>query len=126
MERVAALKEEGIEPLPALDQAMSLVISEQNKTVTVPKRFTQVMREIWLLQYRFSKRQGSRSFHLLEHPRFRAAYDFLALRSLVGDAPVALADWWTTFQDVDRTQQEAMISELTKPVPKKKKTTKPT
>lgn len=104
--------EEGMDPLPALEKAMSQVITEQNKIVTVPKRFTQVMREIWLLQYRFSKRIGGRAFNLLQHPRFRAAYDFLAIRALAGDESMELAEWWTTFQEVDEAEQNNMVAAL--------------
>jgi poly(A) polymerase len=122
LDRMAQLKNEGVDPLPALEQAMSLVITEQNKSVTIPKRFTQVMREIWLLQFRFEKRSGHRAFGLLEHPRFRAAYDFMALRALAGDEEMELADWWTTFQEVPLEQQEAMVNALSiKLAPKQKK-----
>ena len=106
------LQENGVEPLPALEQAMSLVIQRQNKIVIVPKRYTQVIREIWLLQYRFVKRTGNRAYQLLQHPRFRAAYDFLALRALVGDAELELAEWWTLFQDVDDMTKKQMIDQL--------------
>lgn len=110
--RTEQLKNEGIEPLPALDKAMSQIITEQNQVVTIPKRFTQVMREIWLMQFRFSKRTGNRAFHLLEHPRFRAAYDFLALRALAGDETLELAEWWTAFQEVDANTQADMVAAL--------------
>lgn len=113
--RTEQLKAEGIDPLPALDQAMSQVISEQNKIVTIPKRFTQVMREIWLLQYRFPKRLGHRAYHLLGHPRFRAAYDFLALRGLAGNESMELVEWWTKFQEVDEKTKESMINQLGSP-----------
>ncbi len=112
MARLTQLKEDGMDPLPALEKAMSQVISEQNKRVTIPKRFTQVMREIWLLQYRFSKRTGHRPYALLEHPRFRAAYDFFALRALAGDESIELAEWWTTFQEVDENARAQMIVAL--------------
>lgn len=124
--RAEKLKEEGLDPLPALDKAMAQIISEQNKVVTIPKRFTQVMREIWLLQYRFSKRTGNRAYHLLEHPRFRAAYDFLALRALAGDETLDLAEWWTTFQDVDADKQANMVAAITQETPKtRRKSRKP-
>ncbi len=126
--RTEQLKNEGIDPLPALDQAMSHVISEQNRVVTIPKRFTQVMREIWLMQFRFSKRTGNRAFHLLEHPRFRAAYDFLALRALAGDESVELAEWWTTFQEAEATIQADMVAAfkpVTPPKSRQKKSSKP-
>ena len=118
--KAEALRNAGIEPLPALDQAMSQIITEQNRVVTIPKRFTQVMREIWLMQHRFAKRTGNRAYHLLEHPRFRAAYDFLALRALAGDESLALAEWWTTFQEVSADQQADMITVITAQTPKPK------
>lgn len=110
--------EEGLPPLPALEKAMSQVISQQNAIIAIPKRLTQVMREIWLLQFRFSKRQGTRAYNLLEHPRFRAAYDFLALRALSGDGSMELADWWTTFQDTTEDEQKIMVASLQKNKPK--------
>lgn len=109
----ATFRQEGMHPLPALEKAMSEIISIQNKTVTIPKRFTQVIREIWLMQYRFDKRSGNRAFHLLQHPRFRAAYDFLALRALAGNESMELADWWTRFQEVDEAGQKQMVDALT-------------
>ena len=109
--RTEHFKKEGMDPLPALEKAMSYVISEQNQTVTIPKRYTQVMREIWLMQYRFPKRASHRPFDLLEHPRFRAAYDVLALRALAGDESMELAQWWTTFQEVDEKTQADMIKQ---------------
>lgn len=121
MNRIAQLKQEGMEPLPALEKAMSLVVSEQNKIISIPKRFTQVMREIWFLQFRFAKRTGQRAQTLLEHPRFRGAYDFLALRALAGDESMALADWWTTYQDADETERASMIAQLKSTTPAKKR-----
>lgn len=120
---------EGMDPLPALEKAMSQVITEQNRLVTIPKRFTQVMREIWIMQFRFPKRTGHRPYPLLEHPRFRAAYDFLALRALAGDESMELAEWWTTFQEVDAAAQAAMINQLEAvaivPKPRKRRKPKP-
>lgn len=118
--RAAFLQEkEGMDPLPALEKAMTQVIIEQNKVITIPKRFSQIMREIWLLQYRFPKRFGGRAFNLLQHPRFRAAYDFMALRALAGDEAIDLAQWWTTFQEATEKEQTEMIAALTPPLPRK-------
>jgi len=75
----------------------------------VPRRFEATIKEIWSLQPRFEQRAGSRPFRLLEHPRFRAAYDFLLLRADAGEAPQALADWWTRFQDAGPDEREAML-----------------
>lgn len=113
------LQSSGLDPLPAIEKAMSLVIAEQNKIISIPKRYTQVVREIWLLQYRFSKRLGGRAYNLLQHPRFRAAFDFMALRALSGDESMELAQWWTTFQEVDETEQANMIALITPAAPAK-------
>lgn len=115
------LQESGLDPLPAVEKAMSQVIAEQNRLVTIPRRYTQVIREIWLLQYRFTKRQGGRAFNLLQHPRFRAAYDFMALRALAGDEILELAQWWTNFQDADEPGRQKMVTELGSATPKRKR-----
>ena len=115
--RSKQLQNSGLDPLPAIEKAMSLVISEQNTIISIPKRYTQVIREIWLLQYRFAKRLGGRSFNLIAHPRFRAAYDFMALRALAGDESMELAQWWTTFQEVDETEQNIMVHLITPTAP---------
>ncbi|WP_241546863.1 polynucleotide adenylyltransferase PcnB [Thiohalobacter thiocyanaticus] len=75
------------------------VVTQQARHVSIPKRFSLPMREIWSLQPRFLRRQGRRALQLLEHPRFRAAYDFLLLRCAAGEVEQELCDWWTEIQD---------------------------
>lgn len=121
-------EEEGLHPLAALEKAMGKIIANQCQIIAVPKRFTQIVREIWLLQYRFQKRVGHKPLQMMEHARFRAAYDFLALRALTGDESVELADWWTRFQDADETTQTEMIKECnatSAPRKKRKRRKKP-
>jgi poly(A) polymerase len=48
----------------------------------------------------------------LLHPKFRAGYDFLALRSESGEPLTELVDWWTEFQQVSATQQQKMVDSL--------------
>lgn len=121
IERSKQLQSSGMDPLPAVEKAMSLVIAEQNKIISIPKRYTQIIREIWLLQYRFVKRTGGRAFNLLQHPRFRAAYDFMGLRALAGDESMELAQWWTSFQEADEELRTKMVSQLTGPASTKGK-----
>ncbi len=112
LEKIDELRKNDVEPLIAIEQAMSLVLSEQNKIILIPKRFTIIMREIWMLQYRLPRRAGKRAQNLLKHPRFRAGYDFLALRALAGNESMEIANWWTVFQDADATQQKQMVQEI--------------
>jgi poly(A) polymerase len=114
--------EQGQEESIAYQNAASTVISKQVKSLTIPKRVTQSMREVWLLQLRFDRRVGVKPFKLLSLPRFRAAYDFLLLRAETGEVDAELAQWWTKFQQVDEVEQKKM----TRPPRKNKKRKKPT
>jgi poly(A) polymerase len=102
------LKEEGEPPLEAMHQAASEILSRQSRHVSIPKRFSLPMREIWSLQYRFTHRNGKRPHRLLTHPRFRAAYDFLLLRAEAGETEPDLGQWWTSFQEVDAEERNQM------------------
>ena len=49
---------------------------------------------------------------MMEHPRFRAAYDFLLLREQAEEIKPGLGDWWTRYQEQDEQGRRQMISEL--------------
>ncbi|MBV6417250.1 MAG: Poly(A) polymerase I [Steroidobacteraceae bacterium] len=66
--------------------------------VALPRRFSLGVREMFALQPRLEQPRGRRALRLLEHPRFRAAYDLLLLRAGLGLAPPDMAAWWTTLQ----------------------------
>ncbi len=83
----------------ALQKSASILISEQVHYVSIPKRFTTVMRDIWGLQSRFSYRTGKRAESLFDHPKFRAGYDFLCLRAKAGEISDKDCHWWTEFQE---------------------------
>ncbi len=100
-------------PLPddpeRLLEACDRVIGRQLRRIAVPKRFSLPMRELIMLQTRFERRSGRRALRLLEHPRFRAAYDFLLLRAEAGEADRELADWWTQLQEAPADERLAMV-----------------
>ena len=102
-------KKAGEKPFPALQKAMDEVGDRQEERLAIPKRFSVPMREIWAMQPRFEQRSGGRPYRLVEHPRFRAAYDFLLLRAESGEIDVELADWWTCFPKADETERAAML-----------------
>jgi poly(A) polymerase len=104
-----AAKARGERPLPALFDAMDKVLNAQAVRIAIPRRFEATIKEIWSLQPRFEQRAGTRPFRLLEHPRFRAAYDFLMLRAESGEAAAELGEWWTRFQDAGPEAREAML-----------------
>lgn len=101
-----------IPAIPALQRAASEVIAEQVQRVAIPKRYTLVTRDIWVLQIRLTQRLGKRAFRSLAHPKFRAGYDFLLLRNESGEALEELSEWWTLFQEQDEAEQQKMINAL--------------
>ena len=76
-------QESGLTYHDAFALAMNDVLDEACRSLAIPKRLTTLTRDIWQLQLRMSRRQGKRAWKLLEHPKFRAAYDLLALRAEV-------------------------------------------
>jgi len=88
---------------------MNDVLAEQEKKLGIPRRYDVTMKEIWAMQPRFLIRTGRRPFHLLEHPRFRAAYDFMLLRCESGEMDKEIGNWWDTFQHAKANERERML-----------------
>ena len=103
---------DNIPVIPALQRAASEIIAEQAARVAMPRRFTLVTRDIWLLQVRMERRFGRRAFRTLTHPKFRAGYDFLLLRYEAGEPFHELVDWWTKFQFASQAEQQDMVKNL--------------
>ncbi len=99
---------DGMPPVPALHKASQKVIDAQVKHTALPKRFSQPMKEIWELQLRLPRRRGKGVQALAEHPRFRAAYDFVLLREASGEDLQGLGKWWTEFQQSDESARQRL------------------
>jgi len=97
-------------PVRAMQTAGDKTIAGQSSLVSIPRRFSQPMREIWEMQNRLPQRD--RAQKLLEHPRFRAAYDFLLVREQSGENLDGLGAWWTKYQDANQQTRDKMVSEL--------------
>jgi poly(A) polymerase len=102
-------QDRGVPPIPAMHEAMDEVLSTQAEKISIPRRFGTDMKEIWLLQWRFTQRSGKRPWRVLESPKFRAAYDFLLLRCESGELEAEVGDWWTRFQDASAEERERML-----------------
>ncbi|OEY66512.1 polynucleotide adenylyltransferase PcnB [Marinobacter sp. X15-166B] len=115
------LQDRGEPVQPALHQAIGQVIGRQVKATAIPKRVSVPMKEVWELQMRLPRRQGKRALASLDHPRFRAAYDFLLIRESAGELEPGLGKWWTDFQRVDDRARERMLSELSGSEPRRRR-----
>jgi poly(A) polymerase len=94
--------------LDACDQAMR----EAQGRIAIPRRFALGVREMFALQPRLEHPRGRRALRVLEHPRFRAAYDLLLLRGQLGMASQERVDWWTRLQEVSNEERENMADDL--------------
>lgn len=98
--RLAGLlqEREGRTEFEAMQEAIHRVMAEQIARTSLPRRYGTPMKEMLMMQRRFNQRRGARAARLLEHKRFRAGYDFLLLRSHVGEVEAEVAAWWTEIQ----------------------------
>lgn len=95
-------------PIPLLHEAANQVLAEQVRSTAIPRRFSTPVREIWELQLRLPRRQGRKADQLMEHPRFRAAYDLLVLRENSGEPLQGLSQWWTEYQSANPVSRRDM------------------
>jgi len=89
---------EKMSEVQSLSIAAYQVSGQQQSRISLPRRFTAPMREMLSLQPRFDVQNGKRAYNLLEHRRFRAAYDFMMLRTEVGEIDIETAHFWTNVQ----------------------------
>ena len=91
----------------AMVEASGRVLARQQ--TAFPRRFSAPMREMLAMQWRFLHRQGVRAVRLLQHKRFRAAYDFMLLRARCGEVEAEVADWWTEVQTLAPPEQQKAL-----------------
>ena len=106
--------------------ALNEIMPEQQRSIAIPKRFQAVIKDIWILQDKLGRREGKRAFKTLEHPKFRAGYDFLLLRAQIEDTDELkeLAHWWTDFQEVSNEARIQMIKGVKLPQGSKRRPAK--
>ncbi len=117
VQRMAAHKrsEEKMSESQSLSLASYDIAAEQQKRISIPRRFTGPMREMLALQPRFELMTGRRAMNLLEHRRFRAAYDFMELLSEVGLVDKEIAKFWTDVQTQSADQRAETFQMHAKP-----------
>ncbi|MGI9262306.1 MAG: polynucleotide adenylyltransferase PcnB [Woeseiaceae bacterium] len=109
----------------SVSQSLSLasfeIAGKQQSRISIPRRFTAPMREMLAMQPRFDVTSGKRGLRLLEHRRFRAAYDFMMLRAECGEIHDELADFWTQVQKQGAAERQASFKLGDKPRSKKRR-----
>ncbi len=107
--------ESGLRFNDAFSMSINDMLSEQCKVTAIPRRLTTTIGDIWRLQLRMNKREGKRAFVILEHPKFRAAYDLLEMRASIEKGELLeLAKWWDEFQLATTDRRIIMVKQLNK------------
>ena len=109
-EAVREFVERGDPEYVATMRAAEDAIAAQAQSTAIPRRFSAVTRQIWLLQTRFAKTRGKRWKRLLYEDRFRAGYDFLLLRAKEDPSLEPLCEFWTRAQEEMETPPAAARS----------------
>jgi poly(A) polymerase len=113
--------DEGLPTHVSYEKALKQVLRQQTESLTIPRRLIMSVQEICFLQHRLTCRYGHAPHRLLDHPRFRAAYDLLHLRSASGEEVQELSKWWIQFHDADVEQRDALIKEVSRTAQPRKK-----
>lgn len=98
-EMFQSLCHEDLTKTEAAHLAADNAFSRQSVVISIPRRFTHMAREIWLLQQQLENIQIKKPLKLLTHRRFRAAFDFLLLRARSDPHLKKIVDWWTALQE---------------------------
>jgi poly(A) polymerase len=114
--------EAGQHRMPALQESIDEIFDARIGEVSGRGKLGADMREIWSMQPRFEKRIGTTPFSLVDHPRFRAGFDFMRLRAQTGEIEQTDADWWQEFSiasdDLRMDMMDAVRDEIQKSKPR--------
>jgi len=106
------LMDDGAKEKEAWRVAMNDALRDQNQYVAVPRRLAEIIMDIWTIHFKLVHRSPKTIHSILENRRFRAAYDFLLLRTRVHEVDEDISEWWTRIQEVDTQEKNDMIERL--------------
>jgi poly(A) polymerase len=118
-ERAEQLQARDEPPMAAMHSASQETIAIAARHLSIPRRFSMPMREIWEFQLRLQRKPGRKAPELAAHRRFRAAYDFLLLREQAGEDTGEMGRWWTEFQEQSPLPQPQASASDDKPRPRR-------
>jgi poly(A) polymerase len=99
-------------PREANKEAVATVLKMQTQATSMPRYQAEVIEDIWYLQRQLEQRRSKKVLSILEHPRYRAAYDFLLLRSEIGQTKSSLCEWWHRLYLMSPEDRSAFVATL--------------
>jgi poly(A) polymerase len=92
-----------------LDTQIKHFFNKTDPNIFIHNRFIKYISEIWRLQPRFTKLKTRSVYRLSNHPRFRAAYDFLLLRCSSDQEEKRYGEWWTKWQEASEATRKKLL-----------------
>ena len=92
-----------------LDTQIKQFFNKTDPNIFIHNRFIKYISEIWRLQPRFTKLKTRSVYRLSNHPRFRAAYDFLLLRCSSDQEEKRYGEWWTKWQEASEASRKKLL-----------------
>ena len=92
-----------------LDTQIKHFFNKTDPNIFIHNRFIKYISEIWRLQPRFTKLKTRSVYRLSNHPRFRAAYDFLLLRCSSDQEEKRYGEWWTKWQEASEASRKKLL-----------------
>jgi len=92
-----------------LDTQIKHFFNKTDPNIFIHNRFIKYISEIWRLQPRFTKLKTRSVYRLSNHPRFRAAYDFLLLRCSSDQEEKKYGEWWTKWQEASEASRKKLL-----------------
>jgi poly(A) polymerase len=99
----------------AYQDAVKATLVAQNKITGMPRFMTEMVEEVWALQRQLELRREKNILGIVAHPKYRAAYDFLLLRSQVGQVKPELCQWWNRLYLMSESARTEYVAGLATP-----------
>jgi poly(A) polymerase len=93
----------------AYQDAVKMTLTAQNKITGMPRYMTEMIEDVWALQRQLELRRKKNILGIVTHSKYRAAYDFLLLRSQVGQVKPALCQWWEKLYMMSESDRSEFI-----------------
>ncbi|MHC5225711.1 polynucleotide adenylyltransferase PcnB [Ignatzschineria sp. LJL83] len=112
VEKFEALVAKGVRYSDASKTAIDEAFRVQHQITVIPRYVREFIEDLWVFQFRLEAKVIRAPKRLMEHPRFKAAYDFLLLRAEANEDTdvIEKAKYWETqfarYESVLEEQQQ--------------------
>lgn len=93
-ERIAGFRTGGAAPQESIDMAVAGLMAETSSRVQITQKVAYRLREILLLQQRFSRMPGRKHLSVVTRPAFAEALEYLRFRAATSRDLVKCCSWW--------------------------------